>query len=255
MTLQEDETWVIIDHQLQTAGRQADSQSLRHSLGARPEKGVDKAISEWPTETGPADYALFSGLDLIGLIEAKKLGKDILSDLTQSKRYARSPLLDGEARFIAGPWNDCKVPFQFSTNGRPYLEQLKEKSGIWFLDVREPANHPRPLQGWYSAEELRALLQQAIPAAHAKLTHEPMDYLGLRDYQEKAIRQIETALDQGQTRLLVAMATGTGKTRLAISLIYRLIKSRRFRRILFVVDRNALGEQADDKFKERAWKN
>ena len=250
MTLQEDETRAIIDFQLQTAGWQADTLSLRYALGARPEKGTAKAIAEWPTETGPVDYALFSGLDLIGFVEAKKMGKDILADLTQGKRYARSPHLDGEARFIAGPWNDFKVPFLFSTNARPYLEQLKEKSGIWFIDVRDPSNHPRPLQGWYSAEELRALLQQDIPAAYAKLIHEPMDYLDLRDYQEKAIRQIETALDQGQTRLLVAMATGTGKTRLAISLIYRLIKSRRFRRILFVVDRNALGEQAGDKFKE-----
>lgn len=77
-----------------------------------------------------------------------------------------------------------------------------------------------------------------------------MDYLGLRDYQEKAIRKIEAALDHGRSQLLIAMATGTGKTRLAIGLIYRLIKSERFRRILFVVDRNALGEQAGDKFKE-----
>jgi type I restriction enzyme, R subunit len=57
-------------------------------------------------------------------------------------------------------------------------------------------------------------------------------------------------LEAGQTQLLVAMATGTGKTRLAISLIYRLIKTGRFRRVLFVVDRTALGEQAGDKFKE-----
>lgn len=248
--LAEDETRVIIDYQLQTAGWQADTLSLRYSQGVRPEKGVDKAIAEWPTETGAADYALFSGLDIIGFIEAKKMGKDVVADLTQGKRYARSPLLDGEARFIAGPWNDFKVPFLFSTNARPYLEQLKEKSGVWFLDVRNPANHPRPLQGWYSADELRSLLEQDIPAAHAKLIHEPMDYLGLRDYQEKAIRRIETALDKGQTHLLVAMATGTGKTRLAIGLIYRLIESQRFRRILFVVDRNALGEQAGDKFKE-----
>ena len=106
------------------------------------------------------------------------------------------------------------------------------------------------LQGWYSAEELVGLLEQNIPTAHGKLIEEPMDYLGLRDYQEKAVHQIEAAIDNGQTRLLVAMATGTGKTRLAIGLIYRLIKSGRFRRILFVVDRTALGEQAGDKFKE-----
>jgi type I restriction enzyme R subunit len=250
MTLSEDETRVIIDYQLRTAGWQADTLSLRYAQGTRPEKGVNKAISEWPTDTGPADYALFAGLDLIGFIEAKKMGRDVVADLTQGKRYARSPLLDREARFMGGPWNDHKVPFLFSTNARPYLEQIKEKSGIWFLDVRNPANHPRPLQGWYSADELCTLLEHDIPEAHEKLKQESMDYLGLRDYQEKAIQRIESALDQEKTRLLVAMATGTGKTRLAIGLIYRLIKSHRFRRILFVVDRNALGEQAGDKFKE-----
>lgn len=250
MTLSEDETRVIIDYQLRTAGWQADTLSLRYAQGTRPEKGVDKAIAEWPTDTGPADYALFAGLDLIGFIEAKKMGRDVVADLTQGKRYARSPLLDGEARLMGGPWNDHKVPFLFSTNARPYLDQIKEKSGIWFLDVRNPSNHPRPLQGWYSADELCTLLEHDIPEAHEKLKQEPMDYLGLRDYQERAIQRIESALNQGQTRLLVAMATGTGKTRLAIGLIYRLIKSHRFRRILFVVDRNALGEQAGDKFKE-----
>lgn len=248
--LTEEETRVIIDHQLRMAGWQADTWALRHALGARPEKTANKAIAEWPTDSGPADYALFSGLTFIGIVEAKKMGKDILSDLIQSKRYSRDARLDGQARFAGNPWGDYKIPFLFAANARPYLEQLKEKSGIWFLDVRLPENHPRPLQGWFSAEELTALFEQDIRSAHAKLADEPMDYLGLRDYQEKAVLQIEKALDQGVTRLLVAMATGTGKTRLAIGLIYRLIKSGRFRRVLFVVDRTALGMQAGDKFKE-----
>jgi type I restriction enzyme R subunit len=65
------------------------------------------------------------------------MGKDVLSDLTQSKRYSRDDLLDGQARFTGGPWGDYRVPFLFSTNARPYLDQLKEKSGIWFLDARK----------------------------------------------------------------------------------------------------------------------
>jgi len=250
MALSEEETRVIIDHQLRSAGWQADTWALRHGLGVRPEKGINKAIAEWPTATGPADYALFCGLSLIGVVEAKKMGKDVVSDLAQSKRYAQRVVLDGQAGFAGGPWDNFKVPFLFATNARPYLEQLKEKSGIWFFDARQATNHPRPLQGWYSAEDLMALLSQDTKGAHDKLASEPMDYLGLRDYQQQAVRRIEHALDQGQDRLLVAMATGTGKTRLAIGLIYRLIKSGRFRRILFVVDRNALGEQAGDKFKE-----
>ena len=250
MQLSEGETRVMIDFQLRAAGWQADSLLFRYSQGSRPEKGVNKAIAEWETETGPADYALFAGLDFIGVVEAKKMGKDVVADLTQSKRYSNGAKLDGQARFVEGPWGDYRVPFLFSTNARPYFDQLKEKSGIWFLDARCPTNHPRPLQGWYSAEELIALFKQDIPAAQGKLANEPLDYLGLRDYQEKAVQKIEAALDQGRNRLLVAMATGTGKTRLAIGLIYRLINSNRFRRVLFVVDRNALGEQAGDKFKE-----
>jgi type I restriction enzyme R subunit len=250
MRLSEGETRVVIDFQLRAAGWQADTLALRYSLGARPERGVNKAIAEWQTDSGPADYALFSGLDFIGVIEAKKMGKDVVSDLTQSKRYSQDAVLDGQARFIGGPWDGFRVPFLFSTNARPFLEQIKEKSGIWFLDARTATNHPRPLQGWYSAEELAGLLQQDIPRAQEKLAKEPMDYLGLRDYQEKAVLKIEDALNEGRSRLLVAMATGTGKTRLAIGLIYRLITAERFRRILFVVDRTSLGEQAADKFKE-----
>jgi len=250
MKLSEGETRVVIDFQLRAAGWQADTTAFRYSHGARPEKGVNKAISEWQTETGPADYALFAGLDFVGVVEAKKMGKDVISDISQGKRYSKGAQLDAQARFIGGPWEGYRVPFLFSTNGRPYLDQLKEKSGIWFLDARSPTNHPRPLQGWYSPDELLGMLEQDIPGAHRKLAKEPMNYLGLRDYQEKAIRKIEAALKQGRDRLLVAMATGTGKTRLAIGLIYRLIRTGRFRRILFVVDRNALGEQAGDKFKE-----
>jgi len=250
MALAEDETRVIIDSQLRSAGWQVDTLALRHSQGVRPERGVNKAISEWPTETGPADYALFAGLDFIGVVEAKKMGKDVIADLRQSKRYASGANLDGQARFIGDLWGAYRVPFLFSTNSRPYLEQLKEKSGIWFLDARSSTNHPRPLQGWYSADELVALLDQDIPGAHKTLAKESMEYLGLRDYQKEAARRVEGALEQGQENLLVAMATGTGKTRLAIGLTYRFIKAERFRRILFVVDRNSLGIQAGDKFKE-----
>lgn len=50
--------------------------------------------------------------------------------------------------------------------------------------------------------------------------------------------------------MLLAMATGTGKTKTCIALIYRLLKAQRFRRILFLVDRSALGEQAANAFKD-----
>src|SRR5690606_1444975 len=55
--------------------------------------------------------------------------------------------------------------------------------------------------------------------------------------------------------LLIAMATGTGKTKTCIALIYRLLKTKRFRRILFLVDRSALGEQAANAFKDTRMEN
>lgn len=187
-------------------------------------------------------------MDLIGVVEAKKWAKQVGSDVMQAKRYARDVEIKGEECFIGGPWNLYKVPFMFSTNGRPYLKQLEDKSGVWFLDGREPTNHPRPLHAWYSPEELEELLKQDIVSANKKLAVEPFDYLGLRDYQEAAVRKVEGALLDNQQNILLAMATGTGKTRTAIGLIYRLIKSDRFKRVLFLVDRNALSEQASDSF-------
>jgi type I restriction enzyme R subunit len=106
------------------------------------------------------------------------------------------------------------------------------------------------LQAWYTPGGITDLFKQDIKAATEKLKKEPFDYLDLRDYQIKAIEKVEEALEKGKTAMLLAMATGTGKTRTAIGLIYRLIKSGRFRRILFLVDRSALGEQAADAFKE-----
>jgi type I site-specific restriction endonuclease/predicted HTH transcriptional regulator len=80
---------------------------------------------------------------------------------------------------------------------------------------------------------------------------EKFDYnFKLRDYQIKAIQAIETALIGGQRNLIVAMAAGTGKTVTCAILIYRLLKSRRFRKVLFLVDRTDLLKQTIDTFKK-----
>src|SRR5690606_14582955 len=75
-------------------------------------------------------------------------------------------------------------------------------------------------------------------------------YLKLRDYQQRAITAVENALQANQRSCLLAMATGTGKTRTILGLMYRLLKAERFKRILFLVDRTALGQQAIDVFNE-----
>ena len=257
----EAETRYLIDEQLRKVGWEADTEKLRYSKGTRPAKGRNIAIAEWPTDStvgnkGYADYALFVGLQLVGIIEAKAIHKDIPSVIDyQCKDYSRNIRL-ADADYQMGNWGEYKVPFTFATNGRPYLQQLETKSGIWFLDLREPSNAPKALRGWMSPNGILELLEKDIAVCDRDLKQMPYDLLrdkdglNLRDYQIKAIQAAETAVMQGQRTILLAMATGTGKTRTILGMIYRFLKTGRFRRILFLVDRTALGEQAEDVFKE-----
>lgn len=257
----EAETRYLIDEQLRKVGWEADTENLRFSKRTRPAKGRCIAIAEWPTDStvgnkGFADYALFVDLQMVVTIEAKASHKDIPSVIDyQCKDYSRN-IRSEDAQYQIGTWEDFKVPFTFATNGRPYLEQLATKSGIWFLDLRLPYNAPKALHGWISPTGIMELLEKDIAAGNQGLQSMPYDLLrdkdglNLREYQLKAIRAAEQAIIDGQQNILLAMATGTGKTRTVLGMIYRFLKTGRFRRILFLVDRNALGEQAEDVFKE-----
>lgn len=257
----EAETRYIIDQQLRQVGWEADTENLRFSDGTRPAKGRNLAIAEWPTDStvgnhGRADYALFIGLQFVGIIEAKAEHKDIPSVIDyQGKDYPRNIRVE-DARYQVGTWGSYKVPFTFATNGRPYLEQYKTKSGIWFLDLRKPSNVPKALRGWMSPENLLDLLGKDIDAGNRALEQMPFDLLrdkdglNLRDYQLRTIQAAEHAIIEGKNTALLAMATGTGKTRTVLGMIYRFLKTGRFKRILFLVDRTALGDQALDVFKE-----
>ena len=261
MELSEAETRYLIDEQLRKFGWEVDTNTLRYSKGTRPQKGRNLAIAEWPTDSavgknGYADYALFVGLKLVGIVEAKKAAIDIPSVIDhQCKEYAKG--IKGEHQeYIINQWGVYKVPFVFATNGRKYLKQIETKSGIWYLDLRSGANAPKALQGWISPQGLVEQLEKDIAAANAALQNTPFDLLrdpdglNLRKYQINAIEAAEQAVIDGKQTVLLSMATGTGKTRTILGMIYRFIKSDRFKRVLFLVDRTALGEQAEDVFKE-----
>jgi type I restriction enzyme R subunit len=254
LELNEAATRELIDAQLRQAGWEADTQALRYGAGARPQKNRNRAIAEWPTSSGPADYVLFAGLTPMAAVEAKRANKDVAGVLPQAQRYCRdfqpsSELAEPSQRW--GPDGDYRIPFAFSSNGRPYLRQLRTKSGIWFRDLRRAEHLAAPLDGWYSPEGLKELARQDVAAADAQLRREAFSYgFPLRPYQRRAIEASEAAIAAGQRELLLAMATGTGKTKTCIALIYRLLKTGRFRRVLFLVDRSELGIQAADAFKE-----
>lgn len=259
VNLSEADTRKIIDEQLATAGWTVDSVRLTYAKGARPQRGQNLAIAEWPTESGPADYVLFLGLTPIAVVEAKRKNVDVSSALQQAKRYSRTFTPSAETLLPEENWGshaEFRVPFAFSSNGRPFLRQLSTKSGIWFCDLRRADNLGHPLDGWYTPEGLSALIKRDEASAHEQLAKTPFNYgFPLRTYQQEAILAAEKAIESGRREMLVAMATGTGKTKTCIALIYRLLKAQRFRRILFLVDRSALGEQAANAFKDTRMEN
>ena len=101
-----------------------------------------------------------------------------------------------------------------------------------------------------------AKFTQNVDEADQKLSNLPYDFLrdpdglNFRHYQLSAVEAVEEAVINGKDRILLAMATGTGKTRTILGMVYRFLKTNRFRRILFLVDRTALGEQAQDVFND-----
>ena len=258
----EEETRVIIDKQLEAIGWTVNTKVLNYKTNKTlPIKGKDMAIAEWPCikengRKGFADYALFLGEKLYGILEAKRLNVDIPTALNVDSRiYAKGVEIFENAQFCDGsPFREYKVPFLFSSNGREYNKELPEKSGIWFLDARKESNLPKVLKGFYSPDDLKNLLEKDDDLANKKLEEESFEYLeskfglGLRYYQKDAIKSVEESLISGKRKVLLTMATGTGKTRTALGLIYRLLKTNKYKRILFVVDRTLLGEQAKETF-------
>ena len=261
MNWTEAQTRCLIDEQLQKAGWEADTKNLRYSKGTRPVKGRNIAISEWPTDSafnkkGYVDYAFFVGEKLIAVMDAKKVSEDIASTIdVQVKDYA-THIKAEDLKYTVGSWGAYQVPFLFASNGRSYIEQLRTKSGIWFLDARNTANQSYPIRNWFSPSDLIEKLGQNIEEANETLVTADDSFmtdsagLNLRDYQITAINKATEAIINGKHTTLLAMATGTGKTRTVLGLIYKMLESKRFRRILFLVDRVSLGEQAMDTFKD-----
>ena len=183
---------------------------------------------EWETVNGPADYALFADGQPLGIVEAKKLSLGPQSVLAQAERYSRGAL--------RSPFNfdGFRVPFLYSTNGET----------IWFRDARHPLNRSRQVAQFHTPNALRQLLERDFDAECARLAGLPINHPRLRPYQREAISAIEQAVAARRRQMLVAMATGTGKTFTLVNQVYRLIRSGVARRVLFLVDRRALAAQA-----------
>ena len=205
---------------------------VRYSPGLDLTQCECHAVEEFPTENGPADYALFVNGKLLGIIEAKKVSVGSQNVLEQAKRYARGASI-GE-----GNWRSYRVPFLYSTNGEL----------IYFIDVREEKNISRKISSFHTPAALEENFHQEAKNP-AYFSRDPaQNFPRLHPYQARAITSIEEALMNGKREMLIAMATGSGKTFLTVTQVYRLLEARFAKRILFLVDRRALAAQATREF-------
>ena len=193
------------------------------------------ALREVPLKTGPCDYLLLVDRKALGVVEAKKEGTTLSTVAEQSSRYGSS-LPDLLAHGVTG-----KLPFLYESTG----------AETFFRDQRDPEprsrsvfafHRPETLAEWAAEPDtLRRRLAQ-MPFAHPLATN------GMRDCQIEAITGLEKSFAEDRPRALIHMATGAGKTFTACAFTYRLIKYANARRVLFLVDRSNLGEQARDEF-------
>lgn len=193
-------------------------------------KGLDNynncAIREYPTDCGPADYALCVGGKILGIIEAKKEESGTQSVLTQAERYSRG-LSNNPFNF-----NGYRVPFLYSTNGKD----------IRHHDVRPSLSRSRQISGFHTPAALVEKLNYDSEEKNSRFFDIP-DNTRMRYYQCEACDAIGRAITDRKRTMLVAMATGTGKTFTIVNLIYRLMKAGVAKRVLFLVDRRALAAQ------------
>ena len=166
------------------------------------------------------------------MVEAKKLAVGPQNVLQQAQRYA---LGIDHSSF---DFNGYHVPFIYSTNGEI----------TWFQDLRRPNSRSRQVAVFHTPAAIQEMLDKDTNGSEDWLHTHPVNHPKLRPYQKDAIQSVEQALLAGKRTMLVAMATGTGKTLTTIDLIYRLMKSGYARRILFLVDRRALAAQAGTAF-------
>jgi type I restriction enzyme, R subunit len=214
----------LIDPKLKAAGWRVVPFSPGMSLSAH--SGC--AIEEFETTNGPADYALSVEGAIVGIVEAKKLTLGPQSVLSQAERYCKG--------VVDSPFNyrGYRVPFLYSTNGE----------GIWHHDIRHELSRSHIVMQFHTPEALSERLQKNFDICSETLLRTPNNHPRLRPYQIEANTAIEKAIADRKQQMLVAMATGTGKTFTMVNEVYRLMKSGLAKRILFLVDRRALAAQA-----------
>ena len=209
----------LIDPKLEKANW--DEDKIRREVPITDGKIIDAKGTRNPARF--ADYVLYRGGMMIAIVEAKDEDKDHLLGMKQAKDY-------------------CKMTdtmFAYTTNGHKIEE----------FDFT--TNKQRTIEGFPKPEEL---YQRLVEGRFGKLEHDPFTQLyhkgrfEPRYYQDAAIRKIIEAFLSGQKNILITMATGSGKTKIAFQTVWKLYKAGNIKRALFVTDRNFLVSNAVGEF-------
>ncbi len=228
---------LVIDAQLERAGWVIQS---RDELNLSAARGV--AVREVPMGDGRVDYLLYVDQKIVGVVEAKPEGTTLAEVHLQAMRYASS--LTAGQKMNAILVNDL-LPFVYEASS----------TELFFSNHFDPEPRSRPIFNFQKPETLAAIIRSEDPRTgqggwRTRIQLMPgLDGYDLRPASAKSINNIEFWLqNDGRSRALVQMATGAGKTRMAVTEIYRLLKFGGFKRVLFLVDRNNLGDQTKREF-------
>ena len=215
-----------IDKMLEASGWQ-----IQNYAGHDTAAAIGVVVREYPLQDDQsADYLLFINGVAVGIIEAKKEGMTLGGALQQAERY-RSSLPDTLTTL-----QGC--PFLYASTG---IE-------TYFQDKREPNSRSRHVFTFHTPIALRDVLHPRTLRQRLQDDLPELEKGILWDCQFEAITELEKSLAESRPRALVWMATGSGKTYVAVSSVYRLIKFTNIKRVLFLVDRNNLGRQAFREF-------
>jgi type I restriction enzyme, R subunit len=200
-------------------------------------KGI--AIREFELSTGPTDYLLVVDRKAVGVVEAKKEGETLTGVEIQSTKYR-----EGRPKYLL--LARFPLPFAYETTG---IETR-------FTNCLDPEPRSRPVFAFHHPETLAQWLTQTPENGENQILRArllrmpPFSQAGLRECQFEALTNLERSFRVNRPRALVQMATGSGKTYLAVSSAYRLIKYGGARRILFLVDRATLAKQTLNEFQQ-----
>jgi len=195
------------------------------------------AIREFRTATGPVDYLLYGDRKALGTVEAKKDGTPLLGVEPQSDRYAEG--FSRKARQKDLPSWRLPLPFHYMSTGKE----------TYFGNRLDPDHAPREVFAFHRPATLIEMARSG-ETLRQKLRQLPeLDSEGLWANQVAAIEGLESSFGKNRLRTLVPQTMGAGKTTISRAEAYRLLRYGGAKRILFMVDRINLGEQALREFR------